>query len=345
MKSENISELFNKYLNGECTPEETAAVEAWYLSAENRPDDIRLLNLAELENLERKMLNHIKVGISSPAADEELPEKASRSVLGFGFYRAAAALLILILAGIGSFVFYKKATGPLTATFASNNESLLQISNNTSSPAPYKLSDGSLIMLQPGGTLKFPAVFANNKRDLELVGEAFFDVAKDKTRPFIISTKDVTVKVLGTSFNVKACKDAREIRVAVKTGKVSVSAKKFVNKTSDEVLLTPNQEAIYNTIEANFSKKLVDRPQIIVEKPTLVEMKYDAIPVAKIFKSMEENYGIDIVYDERRIEACTLTTSLSEEGLLERIEIICQAIGAKYEIHDGRILIKTSGCL
>jgi transmembrane sensor len=212
------------------------------------------------------------------------------------------------------------------------------------------LSDGTVIELQPNGSLQFFEAFPTDKREIVLRGEAFFDVTKDKNRPFIINTGDVTVKVLGTSFNIRAYEGAKEISVAVKTGKVSVYAKgDDVNTkqkdSSKEIILTPNQEVVYNTIDENFSKKIVDDPQIILEKPTLFAMEYDATPVAKIFQVIEENYGIDIVYDDKELSACSLTTSMSEEGLYERIEIICQAIGARYEVIDAKILISSDGCL
>jgi hypothetical protein len=73
-------------------------------------------------------------------------------------------------------------------------------------------------------------------------------------------------------------------------------------------------------------------------------MKYDATPVTKIFQVMEENYGIEIEYDENTMAACSLTTSMAEEGLYERIEVICQAIGAKYEMIDGKIIVSSNGC-
>ena len=184
-------------------------------------------------------------------------------------------------------------------------------------------------------------------RKVLLKGEAFFDVTKDKDRPFIISTSKLTVKVLGTSFNVIAYEGAKEISVAVKTGKVSVakSSREIIKApASDEVILTPNQEVIYNTAKEYFSKKLVPEPQIILEKPTLFETQYDGAPVVKILSVLEENYGIDIQYDEDALANCILTTSMAEEGLYERIQIICKAIGAQYEINDTKITIKSNGC-
>jgi len=210
------------------------------------------------------------------------------------------------------------------------------------------LEDGSVIDLKPNSSVEYPGKFSAAERKVVLTGEAFFDVTKDKTRPFIISAADVTVKVLGTSFNVMAYEGANEISVAVKTGKVSVAKSK--DRTSrnsqleEEVILTPNQEVTYNTSQDLFSKKLVAEPQIILAKPTLFETQYDGVPVVKILNVLEENYGIDILYDGEALAGCVLTTSMAEEGLYERIEIICKAIGAQYEIANTEIVIKSSGC-
>jgi transmembrane sensor len=155
--------------------------------------------------------------------------------------------------------------------------------------------------------------------------------------------------VLGTSFNVMAYEGAKEISVAVKTGRVSVSKKagssKAVTPVSEEVILTPNQEVVYNTSLEYFAQKLVAKPEIIAEKPTLFETEYDGVPVVKIFSALEQNYGIDIEYDEETLSSCLLTTSMAEEGLYERVQIICKAIGAQYEIQDTQIVIKSKGCL
>ena len=147
------------------------------------------------------------------------------------------------------------------------------------------MEDGTVILLKPNSSIEYPAKFSAVDRKVTLKGEAFFDVTKDKNRPFIISTSELTVKVLGTSFNVMAYEGAKEISVAVKTGKVSVvkSKDEVTNRPQlNEVILTPNQEVIYNTTQEYFSKKLVAEPQLILEKPTLFETQYDGAPVNKI---------------------------------------------------------------
>jgi hypothetical protein len=132
--------------------------------------------------------------------------------------------------------------------------------------------------------------------------------------------------------------------VAVKTGKVSVSTNPKVIQHDQEVILTPNQEAVYNSEIMRVTKKLVDDPKIVLEKPTLFEMKYDGTPVTKIFEVLEANYGVDILYDPDILSNCILTTSMSDEGLYQRIEIICKAIGAEYKVQDAAITIISKGC-
>ena len=343
MEKEHLSGLLKKYVNGECTPEELKLIDQWFSSHEDNPDDDRLVDLYERENLETRMFERIKANVELKA---DAPEPSS---LATTWYRAAAAIVILMVAGLGIYLYNEK--GLFTEnSVAGPIPKILNVTNNTDAVMRKVLSDGTVIVLQPKGSLQFLEAFPVDKREIVLRGEAFFEVTKDKNRPFIINTGDVTVKVLGTSFNVRAYEGAKEISVAVKTGKVSVYAKgddvyTKQKDSSKEIILTPNQEVVYNTINENFSKKIVDDPQIILEKPTLFAMEYDETPVAKIFQVIEENYGIDIVYDDKVLSACSLTTSMSEEGLYERIEIICQAIGARYEMKDAKILISSDGCL
>jgi hypothetical protein len=247
---------------------------------------------------------------------------------------------------------YFLLTVELTPTTVVKNDiihapTLERFVNTSTVKSSYQLSDGSDVELQPNSSIEFPSTFSPYKREVQLTGEAFFDVTKDKNRPFIIRTGEVTIKVLGTSFNVKAYQGASEIRVAVKTGKVMVTKSEntvTLPEGTDAIILTPNQEVVYNTADENFQRKLVDVPAIILTTPTLFKMKYEETPVDKIFEVLEENYGIDIVYDQSTLSGCTLTTSMTEEGLYERIEIICKAIGAQYEITDTMILVTSAGC-
>ncbi|MEO8473799.1 MAG: FecR domain-containing protein [Chryseolinea sp.] len=337
MNNRELIRLLDKYSRGECTEDEQASLEHWYLMLEKNPDDSRIFDRQQESLLAQKMLRSIKARIL---------QKESKSA-PFHFrilIRIAASLLIVAIIG-GALFYYRTPIGSKSQqlTFSSTSPSVF-VQNTSSSPKRYALSDGTVVILQPKGGLTYPPAFDIASRKVQLTGEAFFDVAKDSARPFIIATNNITVRVLGTSFNVKSYEGAAEAVVAVKSGKVSVKRPQHHPDGRDEVILTPNQEVIYNTANEKFQKKIVATPLIILAKPTLFEMQYDETPVDKIFEVLEENYGIDIIYDSKILSSCTLTTSMSEEGFYERIKIICEAIGARYEMHDGGIVIKSSGC-
>ena len=342
MKNSAHYKALAKYLNGECTPEEKRAIEEWYAALDSMRDDDRLLDDQEEDALQQKMLTEIHERIAA----RDKVSASPRRVWFLQPMRVAAAVLLLAVAGSALVLFTRQGTHLPFIYNGDASEQIVTLRNVTTAVEEHRLPDGSLIKLKPGGTIIYAKEFAANQRQVRLVGEAFFDVTKDKTRPFIINAHDVMVKVLGTSFNVVAYENDPEVKVAVKTGKVSVT--RPVNNTNhtglDEVILTPNQQVVYNMVKENFSKQIVASPQIILAKPTLFHMEYDATPVDELFKVLEENYGIDIVFDPAVLSSCTLTTTMEEEGFYERIEIICRAIGATFEIQDARVLIKSTGC-
>jgi transmembrane sensor len=348
MKKEISHDLLERYLRGETTPGESATVDEWYTSLQENPDDIGLLDPLESDFVQSRILDRIKANIGEPGGRKTPLHKIKQFHLKTPFKLAAAITAIAVI-GLGAILFNQKGLPSEELETVTIEQGVKKFTNTTASIRQIILEDGTKIQLKPKGSIEYPEKFATAERAVKMTGEAFFDVTKDKKRPFIISASDVTIKVLGTSFNVMAYEGAKEISVAVKTGKVSVtkntSPTKIVRTLQEEVILTPNQEVVYNTSQDYFSKKLVAKPLIIVEKPTLFETQYDGVPVVNILTALEQNYGIEIEYDEDILSSCLLTTSMAEEGLYERVKIICRAIGAQYEIKDTQIVIKSQGCL
>ena len=349
MKNEISPELLTRYLKGETTPEETTAVDQWYASIQDGPDDVSLLDPLEFHFVQNKLFDRISSSIQIPSKQTPLQDHKSKAFFFTSPFKLAAAITAIAVIGLGAILFInQKGLPSLHAEQISLfRSSVKKTVNNTNGIRRVMMEDGTVITLKPNSSIEYPETFAPDERKILLNGEAFFDVSKDKNRPFVISTSELRVKVLGTSFNVVAYEGAKEISVAVKTGKVSVAKSKRLvapEPDEDEVILTPNQEVVYNTAEDLFSKKLVAKPELVLEKPTLFETQYDGAPVGKILSVLEENYGINIQYDEEVLSNCILTTSMAEEGLYERIQIICKAIGAEYEIDNANITIKSNGC-
>jgi hypothetical protein len=192
--------------------------------------------------------------------------------------------------------------------------------------------------------LKFPQKFQQGKREVFLEGEAFFEVSHNPSSPFMVYANGVITKVLGTSFNVKAYQSDVNVTVSVKTGKVSVYKQSENSREELQVILTPNQQAVYDKSRDEVSRMLVQEPKIILPRDELIKMHFEDAPVTEIFMAIEKAYGVDILYDEEILSNCSLTTSLLDETLYTRLNIICKAIGASYTIHDTHIEIESTGC-
>jgi ferric-dicitrate binding protein FerR (iron transport regulator) len=205
-------------------------------------------------------------------------------------------------------------------------------------------SDGSFVLVHPNSEVRYPEAFAGAVRAVHLSGEAFFEVAKDAEHPFIVYANEVTTKVLGTSFSIRAYKGQKEIVVAVKTGRVSVLSPGTPSKTIEsEVILTPNQQVTYNRTEGRVTKHLVENPDIIVPIPSR-ELLYRDEPVTHVFEALEKMYGVDIRFDETALSGCTITTEMTDEKLFERMDVICHVLGGHYTVEDAVIVVDAKGC-
>ncbi len=334
MKPEEFKRLLDKYLRGEATEEEERFVDQWYNNI-HQPDE----SMAPNPLLEARLLSEIKKKTGT--------DSASRGLI----FKVAASISVIVAAAFLFFILRNQSESPVADN--AGNEILLvksltqHIANNTSEKKIIQLGDGSTIVLEPNSSIDYPETFAPGERVVNLSGEAFFKIKRDTLRPFLVYSKEVVTKVLGTSFRVKAREADKEITVSVKTGKVSVSTNATTGKRPVEnksVILTPNQRVVYNREAVTISKQIVEKPEIVIENPVPFNVSYDGVAVSEILESIEKNYGVDIQYDEQKMKNCVLHTSMTDEGLFERINIICKAINAEYTMVDAAIVIQTEGC-
>lgn len=267
-------------------------------------------------------------------------------------YRLVLASLIFLCFCVASWIVFQltisESQSPDYAAYQDSLSDFIEQVNETDKPLEVKLADGSTVILESKSRLKYRANYQEaDTRNVYLLGEAFFNVAKDPYKPFIVHTNDVFVKVLGTSFRVAAPENGKNIVVSVKTGKVSVYAAKDHadnNNKKDGVILTPNQQVSYERKEQLFEKTLVDAPEVLNKAIAQADFAFDNTPIAKAFKIMEEAYGIEIIFNEEVMKNCYITAPLGSEPMKEKIKIICQTIGATFEIIDARVVISSAGC-
>ncbi|MDI9869721.1 FecR family protein [Flectobacillus roseus] len=294
------------------------------------------------------------VGIYDSATSEVTPKSFWRVVSEYW----AAAASILVFVGLGYLVYTAKQNQPLPVVsfdqklnLSHEEESFVETTNPNKRNKMVVLPDGSTVILQKGSKLKYFDSYNSQNREVYLSGEAFFEVVKNPKKPFLVFTKDIVTKVLGTSFTVKAFDEDKEVKVMVKTGKVNVIQQKNLNikditeKTNIAgVALVANQQVIYQREAHKLIKAELSNPQFLSLNNSSQSFTFKSTPISDVFVQLSQAYGIEIVFDEKVMSKCTFTATLGTEPLDEKMKWICAAIDADYQVSGGRIFIEGRPC-
>jgi len=240
---------------------------------------------------------------------------ARRSIARTIYFRIAAAILILI--GIGSVLLYLNDNGVLnrkTVMATTDNQKNLQIT----------LPDGSNIFLNRNTRLSYNRNFIRHGRNVDLSGEAFFEIAPDEKNPFTVNAGETSIMVIGTSFNVISSNSDSAIEVFVKTGKVMVSD----NKGKNILML---DSGYIGTINSESSEKsLNDDPNYMAWKTG--ELIYDGQTLEKVFSDLKRVYNMDVVAVDPKILENTWTTNGPVDNAPQEtiIRLICASFNLSY---------------
>lgn len=260
---------------------------------------------------------------------------------------AAAVITLLIINGVPRLTHAEK--GLTRMTLVPLASSLTQKDNISDKPLSLSLPDGTAISLSPGSRISYPNKFTTSAtRDVYLSGEAYFAIAKNPAKPFRVLTGELITRVLGTTFCIRGFEKDTVIRITVHTGKVSVSsqspAEGAPESSPDGLIVSPNQQLVYHREVKKFQKILVEKPAFVVPDTVDHSMVYEDTPVEKVFEQLGRYYGINIVFDNELLSKCTVTADLANEPFYHKLDLICKAIGANYEIVDAQVVIQSNGC-
>ncbi|MGG7661503.1 FecR family protein [Dyadobacter sp. BHUBP1] len=255
-------------------------------------------------------------------------------------WNVAASLLIVAGLCLALFRIYYGHPAPKAAHTVSSANALKEVAN-TERPFKYvQLPDGSSVVLHRNSTLKYPPAFKGKKREVYLTGEAFFEVTKNPEQPFFVYAEELVAKVHGTSFSIKAIADEKEITVAVKTGKVSV----FSERASPPLLLTCNQQATFERAHAKFVRSALKSPVLLNIPIENQEFTYSETPAAAVFDALAQAYGVNMVFDRNSLANCSITATLGDEPLENKLKWLCTILEAKYTITEDSITITGNPC-
>jgi ferric-dicitrate binding protein FerR (iron transport regulator) len=218
------------------------------------------------------------------------------------------------------------AYSPLTTNGAASSE----ISYNTiSTPraAQYQvvLSDGTKVWLNAASSLRYPASFSGQDRKVELTGEGYFEVAKNKDKPFYVRVGAVEVEVLGTHFNIMAYDDEAAIQTTLLEGSVKVS---YNNQTD---LLKPGRQASLNRTDSKLTTGDANVQQVVAWKNGY--FYFDKSDVKTIMRQVSRWYDLDILYE----------SSVPDMKFSGKIERSLPLSGISHLLESGQIHFRIEG--
>lgn len=334
--------LLHRYQAGECSPVEAGRVEHWYrgLGSDARAG----LSLTAPEQAALVASVWQRIAAETTAAPYEAPVPPHRAGAWAGRRRvaAAAAGLVLGAALAGTYLGHRSAPAPEQAATRPAGAAAAWVvrTNTTAAAARVALPDGSAVTLAPASTLRYPTAFGGPRRAVYLSGGAFFRVFHDAAHPFSVYTDQVVTTVLGTSFDVRAYAGQPEVQVQVRTGRVRVRPRAAAGPATPALVLLPNQQAVYSAARRQLRRELVARPALLAPQSFVFTDR----PVAEVLAALEKAYGVPIEYDAAALRNCTLTLALGAESLFDKLGVVCETLGARYEQADGRILFHASPC-
>lgn len=224
-----------------------------------------------------------------------------------------AAILFIPLLIASTWLFFRQQNHGVAPEFA-----MQEITSPPGIRSQVVLPDGSKVWLNAESTIKFKVPFQKESRDVDIVGEAFFDVTKNTEQPFVVESRNVKVKVLGTRFNFKAFAEDKEIEVVLEEGKIALNLQG--NAGTREEIMHPGDRAV---IEKESGESIIGQEEITKYIAWHTgKLVFDNTPMSDVARLLDRWYGIEVIVQDPEIMNYRFTTTFENESLLQVIELI-----------------------
>lgn len=247
--------------------------------------------------------------------------------------RISAAAIVFLLCGISSLFFLWQSERTAHTVVEEYKEYIVEVPDGAKSKVTFP--DGSVVWLNAGSKLKYNSNFAKNSRDIELSGEGYFEVSKNKDLPFVVSTEKLAVEVLGTKFNLKSYTEDEAVKVVLKEGSVKVGD---FGIESDPVLLKPNQRFTFRKSDDMILVDSIDASHI--ENWRNGSMAFDKVSLEEITKELKRLYNIPVRIENEKLKRIVYYSDFQENITVEKVlEILSSGNKFRYEVKPEFIRI------
>lgn len=301
-----------RFITGNLDETEAEVVRQWISADEtNKKEFIRIKNLYAFASEGRHRIavddDFLRVSQQLSTKQPQSPKSLLRKYLQYAAVLAAAVLIGYTASEFSHHFSARNSSEPFNEFFAPEG----QISE-------FKLTDGTKVWLNSGTRIKVPVNFTAKNRVLFMEGEAFFEVKKDRQHPFYINTQDLSVKVMGTSFNVSAYASETNSEITLIEGVLGV--KEIRGKRIG--LLEPGQQLVFDKVSHKKIKKEIDTTPYEAWRDG--KMIFKGQSLAYIAERLERWYNVEISFDKKELSEVSFTgTILKNKPLSQVLEIIC----------------------
>lgn len=240
----------------------------------------------------------------------------------------SVAVVIPILLLLGSYFYINK------------DVKMIEVITSGNQQKQCTLSDGTIILLNSCTKITYPSEFKDTVRVVTLEGEAYFSVTNDATKPFIVKTRDMSVKVLGTKFNISAYPANDRTIATLNSGKIQVDVP--AKRADSRYILKPNQEIVFNKTDKSVSINAVTGETLNWTDGALV---FQDATFNDIVKTIERRYGVTIDYDRQKFWNIPYTIKfINNESLEDVLDVLQDVVGGfGYRKENSKITIIEKG--
>ncbi len=302
-------ELLQKLKENRCTDEELHQIYSWLCTSQNEEETAAFLknswqglsaspqsgeDMASVKRMRHVIWERIEdqnSRFNTNGGAQLQVEKPRKKTLWRQWSSVAAVLVLFTVIGA---VFLTIDSQRVEEHV--NSVTYIEKSNPRGQKSTVFLKDGSKVILNSSSSIRYASNFGETHRDIELIGEAFFEVAKNKDVPFNVISGDITTRALGTSFNIKAYPQQEEVKVSLFTGKTKVFFNdKKDNEQEEGYILDPGQSLSFNSKMRLFEKGQFDSRKVLSWKDGILYFENEKFD--NVVSILEEWYDVDITVD------------------------------------------------
>lgn len=274
------------------------------------------------DDAEEKNLDHILYKIHYDINTKSEGNRIRRKPNLINWVARIAAILILPVA-----IFWG-VKGYLNIN--QGKETWIEIKAPAWTRAQFSLPDGSTGWLNSNSSVRYNGNFIYD-RQVALIGEAFFSVVHDKERPFRVNTKELTVKVLGTSFNIASYENENNVEIVLEKGAIELSDKEMINFRK----MNPNELVVFNKEKKVMSVTGVEPTKYLAWTEGKLVFRND--PVDVIARRIARWYNVDVVVESALNEELRLRATFVDEGLEEVMDMLKRSLLIDYKIENSNL--------